>query len=127
MTLIKSAEEGLFNEGVAEVRKAIMRHRPGTCADAEGVTVDALRALPVAALEAMAELFSLARGGDMPAAWHRSTVVPLRKAGGGDGCDAWRPLTIGSLVARTWEFTVGPPSASGPSQESLCPTTVVVD
>ena len=101
----------------AEVRKAIRRHRPGACADAEGVTADALRALPVAALEAMAELFSLARGGDVSAAWHRSTVVPLRKAGGGDGCDAWRPLAIASLVARTWEYTVGLPSADSSPQE----------
>ena len=97
---------------VMDVCRAICRHRPGACGDAEGVTADALRALPVAALEAMAELFSLARGGDVPAAWHRSTVVPLRKAGGGDGCDAWRPLAIGSLVARTWEYTVASPGLS---------------
>ena len=61
----------------------------------------------------------LARGGDVPAAWHRSTVVPLGKAGGGDGCDAWRPLAIASLVARTWEYNVALPSAVPSSPESL--------
>ena len=65
----------------------------------------------------MAELFSLARGGDVPAAWHRSTVAPLRKTGGGDGCDAWRPLAIASLVARTWQFTVALPSSDCPSPD----------